>query len=69
MNMTGNQVVFTRLVAVAAVVNVVLCLLLIPRYGMEGAAAATLVSTLIWNIGGAAFIYRKYRIATFLKPF
>ena len=36
-------------VSFAAVVNVALNLLLIPAYGMIGAATATATSTLLWN--------------------
>lgn len=67
MNMTGNQSYFTKLVLVATVVNIGLNALFIPMWGMEGAAWATLISTGIWNIGGALFIYRKYGISTFLS--
>ncbi len=69
MNMTGNQKVFVRFVGSATAIHVVLNVILIPYFGMEGAAIGTLISTLIWNIGGAIYIYRKYRIATFLQPF
>ena len=68
MNMTGNQKIFTRMVGVATLVNIALNLLLIPTYGMEGAAIGTLVSTIIWNVGGAVWIWRKHRIATFYQP-
>ncbi|MFN2423023.1 MAG: flippase [Cryomorphaceae bacterium] len=66
LNMTGNQVFFTKLVAVATALNIVLNLLLIPKFGMEGAAVATLISGGLWNIVGARFIYRKYKIRTYV---
>lgn len=69
LNMTGNQAYFTRLVAVATALNIGLNILLIPAYGMEGAAVASLVSVAVWNVAGAVFIYRKYRITTFFSPF
>lgn len=69
LNMTGNQAFFTRLVAVATAINIGLNILLIPAYGMEGAAVASLVSVGLWNVAGAVFIYRKYRIMTFFNPF
>jgi len=65
MNMTGNERVFAWLVGVATGVNVLLNLVLIPVYGMEGAAVATLISIAIWNIGGAAWIWRRHGIRTF----
>jgi len=67
--MTGGQVAFTRLVGISMLTNVVLNLCLIPWLGMEGAAWATLVSTIIWNVGGAWWIWRKHEMATFYQPF
>jgi O-antigen/teichoic acid export membrane protein len=66
LNMTGNQVFFTRLVAVATGLNIGLNLLFIPLMGMEGAALATLISSALWNIIGARFIYKKYKIRTYI---
>lgn len=68
LNMTGNQVFFTKLVAVSTTLNIVLNWFLIPRYGMEGAAWASMFSIVLWNIIGAIFIYRKYAIMTFFNP-
>ncbi|MGB6037242.1 MAG: flippase [Cryomorphaceae bacterium] len=69
LNMSGNQIFFTRVVSATTVLNIVLNAILIPKYGMEGAAVATLVSTVIWNLIGVKFIYDKYKIRTFFNPF
>lgn len=69
MNMTGNQKIFLGIVSTAAITNIVLNALLIPAYGMEGAAIGTLISTIIWNVGGAIYIWKKHRLATFYHPF
>jgi len=69
LNMTGNQTFFTKLVLFATLANIGLNWWLIPKYGMEGAAWATLFSTVLWNVIGAVFIYKKYNIATFYNPF
>jgi len=68
LNMSGNQLFFTKIVSVTTTLNIVLNLLLIPHYGMEGAAFATLISTVTWNIVGVRFIYKKYKISTFFNP-
>jgi O-antigen/teichoic acid export membrane protein len=68
LNMSGNQLFFTKLVAFTTTLNIVLNLILIPRYGMEGAAIATLISNATWNLVGVRFIYKKYRISTFFNP-
>ena len=69
LNMSGNQAFFTKLVAVSAVLNIGLNLLLIPKYSLEGAAWATLAGTAFWIVAGALFIYKKYGISTFYNPF
>jgi O-antigen/teichoic acid export membrane protein len=50
LNMTGNERETLKGVAVATVFNVVLNIILIPRYGSVGAAAATAVSIVVWNL-------------------
>lgn len=49
LNMSGNQKYTAVSVLVAAVVNIVLNLFLIPKYGVEGACASTFTSTVVWN--------------------
>ncbi|WP_242472626.1 lipopolysaccharide biosynthesis protein [Ectothiorhodospira mobilis] len=49
LNMTGHERQVTRVVAVAALVNVALNLLLIPMLGATGAALATSAATVLWN--------------------
>jgi O-antigen/teichoic acid export membrane protein len=50
LNMTGHERKVSRAVGAAAVVNVVLNLLLIPPFGIIGAALATSTSLVFWNI-------------------
>ena len=50
-----------------AVFNIALNLFLIPRYGMEGAAAATLVSTILILVLAAGTLAR-HRFETHLVP-
>ena len=50
LNMTGHERETARGMAVAAAANIVLNLLLIPRWGTAGAAAATAVSLAMWNV-------------------
>jgi O-antigen/teichoic acid export membrane protein len=66
MNMTGKQVIFQRILVTAFVINVVLNIILIPIYDILGAAIATTISTVFWNIVTTAYIYRKDRMITFL---
>jgi len=66
MNMTGKQVVFQRILITAFAINVTLNLILIPKYDILGAAIATSISTIFWNILTTIYIYRKDNISTFL---
>lgn len=47
---------------IAAVTNILLALILIPRFGINGAAAATGISYLTRNITSVGFAYMKYGI-------
>lgn len=50
LNMTGHERDTVRGLLVAVVVNVLLNLLLIPPFGIDGAAAATAITQLLWNV-------------------
>lgn len=49
LNMTGHERDTARGVAVAACCNIILNLILIPPFGMNGAALATALTLVIWN--------------------
>jgi hypothetical protein len=51
LGLTGHQKLNAWVLALSAVLNVILNALLIPRYGIAGAAAATAVSMAFWNVG------------------
>jgi O-antigen/teichoic acid export membrane protein len=48
--MSGHERTTLRGLTIATVINVGLNAVLIPSYGVSGAAIATLVSTLVWNV-------------------
>lgn len=58
LQMTGHQKTFRNIIVIATVLNVVLNIILIPRYGINGAAIASLTSKIFWNI--TSVIYVKY---------
>ncbi len=60
MNMTGNQTVFRNIIFVGALLNISFSWILIPKFGINGAAAATTVSLIFWNIATLIFIKVKY---------
>lgn len=62
LNMSGHERDTALGIGSAAGLNVLLTFLLVPRYGIEGAAAATAVSTLIWSSFLAWKVYRHLNI-------
>jgi O-antigen/teichoic acid export membrane protein len=59
LNMTDNQHIFMRILIIALVINIVLNALLIPLYGINGAAIAILSSMLFWTLSSFAVLKRK----------
>lgn len=65
MNMTAKQKILHRILIFACVLNVSLNFLLIPKYGINGAALATGISMVVWNAIAARYIYKKDKISFF----
>ncbi len=58
--MTGHQKIFQYIVMFGAGLNIVLNFILIPHFGINGAAFASMISIAIWNIMAAVAIKRKF---------
>ncbi|WP_457640386.1 flippase [Persephonella sp.] len=69
LQMTGKQVVFQNFLLGAIFINLVLNFLLIPKYGLKGAALASTCSIIFWNIGSWLYIMINYNINTIYFPF
>ena len=69
LQMTNNQTIFQNVLLLAAVVNGVLNYLLIPEYGFEGAAFASMITISMWNIILVVIIRRKLGFWTIYVPF
>jgi O-antigen/teichoic acid export membrane protein len=57
--MTGHERDCATGIAAGAVANILLNLLLVPRWGTEGAAVAYAGSMILWNVLMAVLLYRK----------
>lgn len=68
LNMTGRQVFVRNVVSIATCLNIVLNLALIPRYGIHGAAFATMVSTIFWNVVLMIYIHKIFDFWTIYVP-
>ena len=62
LNMTGHERDTARGMFAAFAVNIVLNLLLIPQFGIEGAATATAVAFVLWNVILWRLVWKRLRI-------
>jgi O-antigen/teichoic acid export membrane protein len=69
LQMTNNQVIFQNIFLVATLINVVLNFILIPKYGITGAATASLISTATWNIASVIVVKKRIGVLTLYNPF
>jgi len=69
MQMTDSQFAFQIIMSVAVLIAITLNYLFIPLYGIEGAAMATAISLIYWNITCVVFIKYKYGIRSYFRPF
>ena len=67
LNMTGKQKKLNTILILGLAINIILNLVLIPIYGIEGAAAAILISMIFWNSLIVTVIYRTDRIKIFIS--
>jgi len=68
MNMTDNQLIFRNIVFISAVTNISINLLLIPKWGIYGAAASAMISIMTWNIATLVYIKVKFGKTTGYFP-
>lgn len=69
LNATGYHKQFRNISFIGAVVNILLNLILIPRFGIEGAAVANAVSMVAWNIVCTFYIKQKFGFYIVYIPF
>ena len=69
LQMTGNQNIYAKILLFGAILNVLLNLILIPRYGINGAAIASMSSLTVWNLSMVLVIKKKFGFYTFYIPF
>jgi O-antigen/teichoic acid export membrane protein len=69
LTMTGKEKKARNIIIVASVINLGLNLYLIPIYGLMGAASATAISTVVWNILAVIQIKKEYGFISIPHPF
>ncbi len=65
LNMTGHQRDAAKIMAFGAILNLGLNAILITQMGIKGAAIATIITTLLWNIAAAFVVWRRLQIVSF----
>jgi O-antigen/teichoic acid export membrane protein len=65
LNMSNRQKIAQNIVAISTFINICLNLILIPHYGIIGAAIATATSTILWNLISAIWIYKLFGFLTY----
>ncbi|MCF6159560.1 MAG: flippase [wastewater metagenome] len=68
LQMTGKQKAFQNIMIIATILNVLLNALLIPKYGMNGAALATMIATIFRNVSSVLYIKSYLNVVTFYIP-
>ncbi len=69
LNMTGKEIQARNIIIVASVINIVLNFYFIPLYGLMGAAIATGLSTVVWNVMAVIRIKKEYGFISIPHPF
>ena len=68
LNMTGKQVVAQNIVLIGTILNIILNALLIPIYGINGAAIASMISVSFINLSSVFYIKKEFRFVTIYLP-
>jgi|GEM_PF-5004499 len=62
MQMTNKHKIFTTSILLCAVMNLVLSMLFVPKFGYIGAASTTAFSYIVWRVWGLFYIKKKLKI-------
>lgn len=69
LNATGYHKQFRNISLIGALVNIIFNFLLVPHFGIEGAAAANAISMIFWNVVGAVYIKKTFGFYIVYIPF
>jgi O-antigen/teichoic acid export membrane protein len=69
LQMTGKQKAFQNIMLFATVLNITLNVVLIPRYGINGAAFASMIAMAFWNLSSVIYVKSYLKIVTLYIPF
>ena len=68
LQMVGKQNIFQNILIFTAVINIILNYILIPLYSINGAALASAISVIVWNILMIVYIKKKFGFYSIYLP-
>ena len=68
LQMVGKQNVFQNILIFTAIINITLNYILIPKYGIDGAAFASAISGVIWNVLMIIYIKKNFGFYSIYFP-
>jgi O-antigen/teichoic acid export membrane protein len=68
LQMTGKEKIFQYIILIAALINITFNFFLIPRFGINGAAFASMISMIFWNLSSVVYIKLFLGINTLYLP-
>ena len=69
LQMCGKQVIFMNVAIIGSLINIILNFVLIPIYGINGSAMATMISIVIFNLLLVYYVKKEFGFYTFYIPF
>ena len=69
MQMSGQQNSYMNILIIGALINILLNYFLIPIYGINGAALASVFSLSFWNLSMVYIVKRRFGFSTIYLPF
>ena len=69
LEMTGFQIFTQNIMIASVIINIILNLLLVPKYGIDGAAFASMITLIFWNLTMGAKVSNILGGWIFYKPF
>lgn len=68
LQMTGHQKPYNTIILFAAFTSITLNIILVPRFGISGAAIASASAKIIQNLAGSIYVYKKFGFLSIYIP-
>lgn len=69
LNMTGHQNVQRTILLISTAINIITCMILIPKYGLAGSAICGMIFMISWNVLALLYIKVRLNVQTYYVPF